>query len=306
MFGTAQLPNAGPASNRIEEQLGNILWAIEEATALELWDQLVQLREALDEFMYRRGFWQQAIRLGESALEAASALRNFTQMAWCCLYPLARVHYHKGDYAAAQRWSEQALALFQLLDNDHGIIAAQRYLGRVMQSRSNFGRARSLFEEGLERARRNPDNRDQQALMLATLAGLAQAQGNNPEAKTYYEAALETYAQRGVHESIAPPLHELGNLALADHNLDEAENWFNKALDVLRGSGWKNREAAVRYSLALLQEERGNLPGARDLLQGAQRTFLELSAYADLARVDSALNRVSAALSHQQQGKPTP
>ncbi len=295
-----------PDADRLEGEIGNLLWAARQAYQIKAWKPVLGFREALGDFLYTCGYWNEGLQLGEWAFDAADRLGERKQRAWCALYPLARLYFHQGKHEDAESWCERALALFEQQEDDHGAAAALRYLGRVMQARGEWEQAEKLFREGLEKARSFGTQHYELNLrghLLAALAGLAEARKQHAEAYAGYDAALALYRTTGDLMGIATTLLSLGRVALGLRRFDEAERRLGESLEIAKGRHWARREGDILVTLAHLAEDRGDLSQARDLLTRARGLFQDFSAAAaaDLAHADAALTRIWAALAAHPQ-----
>jgi tetratricopeptide (TPR) repeat protein len=308
----AALSNGGVSNwegyERLESELENFMWAAQQAYDSQEWQTVIDFRKAMCDLVNIRGYWNEALKLGELAFDAAARISDYSDQAWCTIYPFGQTHFHRGKYDEAQRWCEKGLAMFQQQCDTYGIIAAERYLGRVMQAKGELDRAEILFSSGLEKALSlNPCNRayNQEANLRASLADLAESQGRYDQSRRGYEQALALFRRTRSQTGVATMLQNLGDIARITGNYDQAERLLRESLQTLQGTGWISRKARVIYSLALLAEETFNLTEATELLLQAKAEFQTLSAVADQARTDAALTRVSTALAYQriQKGK---
>jgi tetratricopeptide (TPR) repeat protein len=217
------------------------------------------------------------------------------------------MHYYQGDYDKAQEWCDRGWALFRDLPDEYGMAAAERWMGRVAQAQGDLESAERHYREGLQKARKfkmYDSDFNQQGELLSSLAGLAEARGQWREAREGYSEALKLYQEKTRNQKgIVAMLHRLGSVALAEDKYEEAERLLSESLSLLKGKHLVSREAKTIYTLALLQEKRGLLPQAQELLTQARQKFQSLSAAADLARADAALTRVEAMLTYQQRQK---
>lgn len=295
-------PGQQPDSERLEGEVGNLLWAARQAYEIKDWKKVLDFRKALGDFLYNCGYWNEGIQLGEWAFDAADRLGEHKERAWCALYPLARQHFHQGNYAEAEKWGERALALFEQQKDDRGMALALRYLGRVMQARGELDRAEETFRQGLEKTLAGTRDKDleQQGHLRASLAGLAEARKQYPEASQWYEEALALYQKTGDLMGIATTLQALGRVALRLRRFDEARSRLDESLGMVQGRSWTRREGEVLLTLAQLAEDQGDLARAQDLLIRARELFQDFSAADELAQTDAALTRVAAALAAGQ------
>src|SRR5688572_29706522 len=106
-------PEAAGFTSAIEPQLGNMVWGIRTAFDTDLFEYLKGFRDYLHHSLYALGFWNAALEVGELSFLAASRVRDYTEMAWSALYPLARIHYQRGNLRDAERWCVTAIGIFE-------------------------------------------------------------------------------------------------------------------------------------------------------------------------------------------------
>lgn len=289
--------------DRLQAEVGNLVWAARKAYERKQWDKVIEFRRTLGDFLYWRGFWDEALQVGEWSFDAADRLGDHKERAWCALYPLARVYFHQGDYDAAQTWSERSLALFRQQGDDYGIAAACRYLGRTLQAKGNLDKAQALFVEGFNKARQfasTDSHKNMQGHLLAALAGVHYERGQYEEAQGRYEEALALYHETQNQTGIAAMLHRIGNIASQCGRYGEADRVLQESLKAVESIHSEQMEAEILYSLALLAEKQDDLELAQERLEQACERFRSLSAQDSLARAERTLNRISGTLDHRQ------
>lgn len=87
-------------------------------------------------------------QVDESTVLRASALRGAGQLA-----------YRQGDYAAAQTFHSESLALYRVFDDRVGVAMSLNSLGHLALHRSDYALARTLFEESLTLTQQFGDQR---------------------------------------------------------------------------------------------------------------------------------------------------
>jgi tetratricopeptide (TPR) repeat protein len=295
--------NAQPGNwagfSRLEAEIGNLLWAVRESYEAGQWHKVLEFRGVLGDFLYWKGFWNEAIEIGKWSFDAADRLNDQKEKAWCALYPLARVYFHRGNYDQAENWSEQSLTLFKQQKDDHGIAAACRYLGRTFQAKGDLERAERLFLEGLEKNRQLNATDSQKNLrghLLAALASVHVEKGQHQDAQHKYKDALRLYEETKDQVGIAEMLHQLGSIAFQLENYDEAEELLENSLKTVESIQSEQMEAEIFYSQALLAEKQGRLKLAQEKSLDALERFKSLGAQESLTRVEKFFDRIKKAL----------
>ena len=291
------------SQDRLETEMLNLVWVTRQAYELGEWQRVLDLRAALCDFFNMRGYYGQAIDVGTLAFRAAEKLGNLEEAGWCAIYPLTQSYFHQDMYDEAEEWCRKGLDAFEKCGSERGQVHAKRYLGRIMQALGNYESARKLFSEGLNLALRSSASRkdyDRQSDLVASLAGLAEAEHDYEEARRLYMAALDQYRTTENLTGQAAMHHQLGNIALVKNDYEEAEKSFNASLKALEATKWLRRKAQVLSSLALLAEKRGDLAKALELLLNVREKFKMLSAALELAHADASIVRIQATVDFER------
>jgi tetratricopeptide (TPR) repeat protein len=298
------------AAESLEAELGNITWAVQQAYNLNDWQLVLDFwkptafDKPLQDFLFRRGYYNEALLIGRVVFDAASQLGEERAKAWSALYPIARMYFYQGNYEEAQRWCRISLSIFKTFDNaditdgdiSSDIAAAERYMGRILQHMGELGESEEYFKKGLERALRLDRTKFArlQGNLYASVAGLAEEREHYDHALVNYAEALKLYEAAHDDDGRAATLLRLGTISLAQGKYDEAESRLAEGLQIVKG--WREREANMIYAQGLLAEKRGQLNEAERLLSQVRQTFSDLLLAPDLRRAEAALDRVTAML----------
>jgi tetratricopeptide (TPR) repeat protein len=291
---------------RLEGEIGNVLWATLQAFEAGRWDAVVEMRRLLSDFLYNHGRYNEALLLGDRAFDAADRLPDHDQRAWCALYPLAQVHRAQGNLDEAWRWAGRALALFAQQGNAYGQAMACLDLGWVLRDHGQPGRAETVLRRGAgyaaEQVRRYGAEIDHvrlQARLQAALAVLARDGGRLAEAVELYRDARTLYLAGDDEGGSASVMSQLAALALDLGNEAEAERLLDEGLRELKDPHRREVRSARFWVLqALLAERRGDLAGAQALLLDARRVLRDEPA--EVPRITAALARITASASSEQ------
>ena len=319
---------SGPEGDQPVRQVRNAVWAASQAYSLRDWRAVLRFRDALHDVLFRLEFWSDGIELGERAYDAADRLGDDAMQAWCALYPIARFHFYLKNYEAARLWSERALDKFDLLYSGakdahdvaatrryaHGVASAKRQLGRVMRTVGFLDEAQRLLQEGLSLADAGLRD-DMKGHLIMALAELAEYQDDYIAAQRGYQDAFEVYERLNDNAGMGTVELQLGHVALALGQHDEAREHLEQGLRLLVLNDWPRRRAEVLESLAELEESLADLQTAdakksyrirraHAYLQEAQRTVESLGMHADLASIDVKLTRTAAKLPVSDGGTP--
>jgi predicted ATPase/class 3 adenylate cyclase len=156
----------------------------------------------------------------------------------------------QGDYARADAFHGEALALSRQIGDCVGIARALGNLGVVALDLGDIDRASALLEESLSAAR---DTRDRLtiATSLNDLGNVAQVRGDMERAAALYQESLSLRRQLGDATEIARSINNLGVLALYSGDFADARRLFQEGLDLYRKTGDRWGEAGTLTGLAL-------------------------------------------------------
>lgn len=280
----------------LEAEKDNLLGASEVAFASGDWESVTQMAYALARYdtgmLGVRGYWGEAAKLGEQALQAARSLQDEAQIAGLS-HNLAMMYQSRGEIAEARRLYDESLEIskrlgYQLalastlhhlamlaeeqgqleeaaplfnesleiskrVGNQYGVAANLHELGRLAQNRRDLEEARRLFNESLE-IKKSLGNQRGVAITLHQLAMLAEDRGELKEVRRLYAESLEIARRVGDQHGVASTLHELGKLVMKEGDKKGAAQLFRESLGILERLGSPDAEIA-RKSLARVEGE---------------------------------------------------
>ena len=232
-------------------------------------------------------------------------------------YILADVALQRGDYAAARSGHTESRALFRESGDLQWSTSPLISLGRIACVEGDYARARALVEEALVIRRQNEfDNHWSLAIALNSLGEIDRCEGNSSGAAPLFEEALRYGRVLGDEPIIAWSIHNLGHVALQDHELVTAAARFGESLVIRRRGDPGANVAAGLAGLAGVAARVGSLTeaawlfGAVDAMLETTHTVLppvdELVRQADLATIRARLDpdAVAAALNSGRAATP--
>jgi tetratricopeptide (TPR) repeat protein len=281
--------------DRIEAEKDNILNAMDVASELSDWNSLIRIRNAIEGFLNLRGYWDEALRKGEQALNVA---RNLEAEPWIALFThnVAMIHQNRGSLAEARRLYDESLEIARKLGDQKGIASTLHQLALLSQSQGDLAEARRLYDESLEIEKKLGDQSGI-AKTLHQLATLAQQLGDLAEARRLYDESLEIEKKLGDQKGIAGSLLSLAWLSQEQGDLAEARRLYDESLEIARKLGDQKGIAGSLLNLALLSQSQGDLAEARRLYDESLEIEKKLG---DQSGIASTLHH--SALLFQEQG----
>ena len=275
----------------LEDELGNLLAALDYAYAAQDWETVMRIANAIafPGLLDIRGYWDQAMKWGERAIDAARRIDakwhigRFSD-------GTASFHRQRGNYEEARSLYEVAIGVAKELGDDQGLAASLHNLGIVAQHQGHYQKAKELYNQSLE-IKRSLGDQAGIASSLHQLGIIAQLQGHYQEAKDLFNQSLEIKRSLGDQAGIAKSLGQLGTIAQDQGNYQEAKDLYNQSLEIARTLGDQAGIAKSLGQLGALAEEIDDRNEATRLYREALEIFRRLGApeaemaQRDLARV---------------------
>ncbi len=241
----------------LETEKNNILSAMDVAFALHDWESVLRLvsainRDGVNGLLTMHGYWDEAIRRGHQAIEAARNLASENAIA-IFTHNTAIMHLERGELIEARRLYNESLEISKKLGDQSGIAQTLSGLGRLAQDAGKVEEARRLYGESMEISRRL-GHKSGVADNLQGLGRVARELGEVAEAQQRFNESLTIYRHLDSQRSIAGVLHQLGLLAAQEGDKTEAVRLARESLRILEKIGSPDAESA-REALSRLESE---------------------------------------------------
>ncbi|ARV62797.1 NB-ARC domain-containing protein [Nostocales cyanobacterium HT-58-2] len=231
---------------------------------------LIDLENALYQFLWFRGYWDEAVRLGEWRYQAGLALSQWSDAGWGA-YHVAGIHYYRAETELAASWAARMAEAMERGGNRRDKAVAIQFQGQIAQQRQDYAEAERLSQDALAIYRELGDE-EVEAITLNDLGNVAQSQGHYDQAESYFKQALAIDEKLGNKEFIATRCANLGNLALDRNRPTEARPWYERELALAQEVGRQELVAQAQSGLARVLEEEGRYSEALPLAQAALDT----------------------------------
>ena len=169
----------------------------------------------------------------------------------------ARLAFNQGDYAVAQDFWEQSLALWREVADPGRVGSVLRSLGHLARERGDYATARALITESLEilRAARNVG-----VGRTLNILGLVEFQQREyATARGLFQEALDLARQAQDEFGIMWAVARLGHVAHAEGNLAEARARYEESLTMQRRWDDKRAIASLLRNLAMVDVDEAQL-----------------------------------------------
>ncbi|MBD2359487.1 ATP-binding protein [Tolypothrix sp. FACHB-123] len=228
---------------------------------------LIDLENALYNFLWFRGYWDERVRLSEWRYQAGKALNQWSDAGWGA-YHVAVIYYHRAETERAASWAAQMAEAMERGGSRRDQATAILFQGNIAQQRQNWAEAERLYQDALAIYRELGDE-TVEAIALNSLGGVARSQEQYDRAESYYKQALAIAKKLGLNEEQAYISGNLGNLALDRNQPTAARPWYERELALAQEVGRLNLVADAQEGLAEVLEKEGRYMEALPLAQAA-------------------------------------
>jgi hypothetical protein len=233
------------------------------------------LADALRQFLWFGGRWDERIQLSAWAYETARALKDWNNAGWRA-YDVAEIHYMRVRIDEATVWVDRCVEVWAeiRIQSVQAIINHMR--GCIAVQRKQYRKAKRFLYAALAIWRDYGEDKSIN-ITLRHLGHLARKCKNYNVAEQYYKEALEVAIKRNLNEQQAGSFCNLGELALERKQWNEARKWFEQSLPPAQEIGRVNLTARIKYGLARVREAEGQpdlaLPLAQEALVIYERLY---------------------------------
>lgn len=260
----------------LQPEWGNLDAAVRFAEATQQWESVLRLTAVLKDAWFARGLFEQAREAFKIAFHAAVRLEDESQLARNWLW-WGQACLEQGDPDEARKWLQQALDLYDALEDGVGSADAEYELARLEIEQSQLEDAERRLNR-ITVLRQTQNDERGIALALYRFAKLRHRQKDNETARSLALEAAEMQQRLGDHlgqcrtlRLLVPILIELGNYEKS-HQFAQHAMALAKELDDLC------EIAMTKRSLASIYRRLGRLDEANRL---AEESFAILEKMGD-------------------------
>ena len=236
----------------------------------------VGIPTAINDFLLNEGHWDQAITLGQIALDAADRVGDRHGQAWA-LHQRGTLQELTSKYQAAADGQTRALLLFRDLGDRHGQACALNQLGTVQRITGEYpySAATDSLTQALQLFRDLGDRRGQ-AWALTQLGKVQQLTGDHPAAAVSLNRSLKLLRDPGDRPGQGWPLLYLGEVQLQTGDYLAATASLSQALHLFRDLSGRQGQAWALNHLGVVQQLTGDYAAATASLSQALQLFRDL------------------------------
>ena len=255
---------------RLDQERGNMLAALEWARERAAYHVGVRLAAALGPFWYFRGYFSEARQWIDTFLAATATAANPDPSRIWLLYGAGKLAIEQGDYGRVSEVADEALARAQDLGNAFGMSQALELQGTAARLQGDALGGRALLEQALHWGRRAGD-RGQLERVLFGLGHTARDVGDSVRAELAFEELLAASREDGPPHGTARVLLSLGQVALERADHERAGIRYREALEVFVKLGDPSGLASCLEGLATLARRGGDLQRTARIAGAASR-----------------------------------
>lgn len=278
------------------EAAGNWLW---ETAAVEgdmvgdkdAANMLVELREALEQYLWRRGRWDETIDLNSRAYKASRAVKDWRNAGWCA-HNVAFIQLNRGRIEDANRWTDICAETWGRTESRKNQARVMWLQGLIAREGKDYGQAERLFQEALS-IWRELDATENIARVLNSLGGLDQDRERYDSAEQFYRDALQLARKLDDKEGQGIYIVNLGLVAVEQKKWADAREDLEQALEFSREVGLVELTAGALGGLALVREAEGRVEQAFPLAREALAILKRLQ-HPDAAEASELVDRLRA------------
>jgi tetratricopeptide (TPR) repeat protein/transcriptional regulator with XRE-family HTH domain len=275
------LSTGAQAAGWLEAERANLLAAAGDAADRGHHQHAAGIAAAVGGFLYTRGYWDEAIALQRTALDAARRAGDRPAQA-AAFNQLCLVQAVTGDTPAAAASQRQALALYRDLGDTRGQGDALDSLSMLHQVAIDYPAAAAAARQALD-LYRDAGDRLGQGDALNRLGFAHMFADDYPAAAATTQQALDLFRDLGDKHGQALAVEVLGVTQLRTGSYPEATASYRQALRLYREVGDRQGEGAVLGCLGAVQRLTGDYPAAAASLQQALKIFRDIGDRTNIA-----------------------
>lgn len=255
-------PQHGAFLDRLEREHDNFRAALTHCLAHRDVEAGLRLAGALVWFWCLRGYLDEAARHLAAVLDLARDVNAQPTQAFAqALWGAGNVRARKANYAAAQPYFEESLAISRALGDVRAVAGTLMNLASMLFERGNYAAARAPLRELVEIAQQTNDDR-LAASAQGHLGQLALNEGDLVSARQHCTLSLALFERVGDPQRVARSLEFLGRIAHYQGDYDMGQRLLVRSLDGFRAVGYRLGTTNALTALGQLACDRGDRAAA--------------------------------------------
>ncbi|KAA1190089.1 tetratricopeptide repeat protein [Pseudohalioglobus sediminis] len=211
------------------------------------WNRALRIGGGVWFYWFERGILSTSRRLFEQALEERPDVEKAVRA--LALRALGSVARFQNDLDIAERACLKALDLYSELQDDAGQANVLGELGAIAERQGDMEKAADKLDRALQLFSMVPGDLHGLSFASAARGVINHLEGDLAGARAYYEAALSAGSESGDTDSIASALVNLGEVAEAEANYEQAYEHYAQSLDLFAHRG---KKVAIAYCAEII------------------------------------------------------
>ncbi|MBN1136861.1 MAG: tetratricopeptide repeat protein, partial [Anaerolineae bacterium] len=270
----------------IEIEFPNIVSAIEQANLDGEWMAVTSIFGNIAFFLGSYGFRGEGVKYGNMALESARKARDPSAIA-LCQHALGWLSWKQGHY-------QEALVLLRTVPQLHLETGDTDWANRarITLAKSAVAQGDLEFASEVISNLRSEDQKVVEHGLLTVKGRIALKSGDLDRAKALLLRALEIATDKEYRIWMGGRYIDLGNVALAQNQIDEADNYFAEGLRFSQEYYRRDKIARANYGLARVRACRGTFDEALSLAHRARDQFFRMGMQQEVKDADAFLQQL--------------
>jgi non-specific serine/threonine protein kinase len=198
-------------------------------------------------YWFERGMLSTSRQLFERALDESKAVDEPVRA--LALRALGAIARFQNDMETAERACQQGLALYTSLGDEAGQGNVLGELGAIAERQGDMKKAAEYLDRALALFAQVPDDAHGHSFASAARGVINHLEGDLVGARNYYESALATGSTSGDSDSIASALVNLGEVAEAEGDYEQAYAHYSNSLELFAHRG---KKVAIAYCAEII------------------------------------------------------
>lgn len=278
--------------DQLDPELPNIVAVIQWCWEHQLVEIGINILMSVIGFMNTRGYWNDVLSLAQQAIVLATEKGDKLTAARLQMWPVGWICRHRGDLHTAERYTLQALEVFERLDDKGNAAQAKRHLGRIALVRRELDRAEQLFREALVLYQLLGEDDRFTVTIMSNLAEVALRRGELDPVWALCNKAIVLARQLDDPVRVSGLLGLMSVVARQRGDLEQARSLAEEALIVVKRINRLDATPDAYVGLARVEIERKHEQTARQLLESALNIYRELAMHSKVQDVEERLAKL--------------
>jgi predicted ATPase len=230
------------------------------------WNRALRIGGGVWFYWFERGMLSTSRELFEHAMQEMDGVDDAVRA--LALRALGSVARFQNDVDIAERACEVGLEIYSRLGDEAGQGNVLGELGAIAERQGDMEKAAAYLDRALELFEQVPDDLHGRSFAAAARGVINHLDGDLAGARVFYEAALAVGSKSGDTDSIASALVNLGEVAEAEGDYDQAYTHYTRSLELFAHRGKKVAIAYCAEIIAGLSSKHRDKPSDAALFLG--------------------------------------